>query len=454
MEVRADIVRLRLAETFVIARESSDWDDVVQVELRYGDQIEVLIDRAATIAMNEPRGPVYLSLPREPLAEPLGADWSPGRRIQAVPSAPAPDREALERAAQMLAGAKHPLIICQRGDPEGRLGAALAKFAERYAVPVCEFWTARNVLASEHPMQSGYDAAAWLPESDVVLVVDSPTPWVQRNVNPRPDAKVIHLGSDPLFSRWPVRSFPIDLAITSNATQAVTAIHEEMDGLLAKDSRDVATRRAAITERNRARRDAARARALAGNTTPMMPAYVAHCLAQAMDERAVLFSELGAPIDFLKLAGPNRFMNNPFSGGLGWALAAALGASLADRSRLVIACVGDGSYMFANPVACHQVAEAHQLPILTVVMNNGVWNAMRRAALTMYPKGQAAGMKPMPITSLEPSPDYAQIAAASRAWTETVEDPAKLPGAIARAIEVTRKEKRQALLNVKVLAPN
>ena len=110
--------------------------------------------------------------------------------------------------------------------------------------------------------------------------------------------------------------------------------------------------------------------------------------------------------------------------------------------------------MFANPVACHQVAEAHQLPMLTVVMNNGVWNAVRRAALTMYPKGQAAGMKTLPITSLEPSPDYAQIAAASRAWTETVEDPAKLPGAIARAIEVIRKEKRQALLNGKVVAPS
>ena len=38
-------------------------------------------DRAMTIAMNEPRGPVYLSLPREPLAEALGGDWSMGRPL-------------------------------------------------------------------------------------------------------------------------------------------------------------------------------------------------------------------------------------------------------------------------------------------------------------------------------------------------------------------------------------
>ena len=48
------------------------------------------------------------------------------------------------------------------------------------------------------------------------------------------------------------------------------------------------------------------------------------------------------------------------------------------RDRTVVATVGDGSYLFANPVACHQVAEALDLPILTVVINNGVWNAVRQ----------------------------------------------------------------------------
>jgi acetolactate synthase-1/2/3 large subunit len=59
-------------------------------------------------------------------------------------------------------------------------------------------------------------------------------------------------------------------------------------------------------------------------------------------------------------------------------------------------------------------------------------------------------METMPMTSLEPSPDYAAIAAASRGWSENVEDAADLPGAIGRAVEVIRKEKRQALLNVTV----
>ena len=112
--------------------------------------------------------------------------------------------------------------------------------------------------------------------------------------------------------------------------------------------------------------------------------------------------------------------------------------------------MGDGCYMFANPVACHQVAEALHLPILVVVMNNGIWNAVRRAALAVYPTGEAAKQPVLPITSLSPSPDFAKIAEASRGWAENVEKGADLPGAIQRALQVINTEKRQALLNVQV----
>ena len=54
-------------------------------------------------------------------------------------------------------------------------------------------------------------------------------------------------------------------------------------------------------------------------------------------------------------------------GGLGWSFPTALGMQLADLDRLIVATMGDGSYMFANPVACHQIAEALELPILVLV---------------------------------------------------------------------------------------
>ena len=73
----------------------------------------------------------------------------------------------------------------------------------------------------------------------------------------------------------------------------------------------------------------------------------------------------------------------------------------------MVATVGDGSYLFANPVACHQVAEALDLPVLTIVLNNGMWNAVHKTTRMVYPEGHAARSNAMPLTSLQPGPDYA-----------------------------------------------
>ena len=154
----------------------------------------------------------------------------------------------------------------------------------------------------------------------------------------------------------------------------------------------------------------------------------------------------------MTLKGPNRFFGSPHSGGLGWGFPAALGAQLADRDRLVIAAIGDGSYMFANPVACHQIAEALELPVLVVVKNNAMWNAVRRAVAGGYPDGAAMKRNEIPLTSLEPMPDFAAIARASRAHAERIERGADLPDALARALDVIRTERRQVLLDVRVAA--
>lgn len=109
---------------------------------------------------------------------------------------------------------------------------------------------------------------------------------------------------------------------------------------------------------------------------------------------------------------------------------------------------GDGSYMFANPTACHQVAEALSLPIITLVLNNAEWGAVRSSAQGLYRDGYSGSANEVPLSSLEPSPDFELTARASRAHTETVTDPEALPAALARAIDIARNEGRQVLLNI------
>jgi acetolactate synthase I/II/III large subunit len=414
-------------------------------EMRYPEQGGPLVARAAAIALSEPRGPVYLSLPREPLSEavpPELADWAP--QGPATPSMP--DPRAVETLARWLEAAEAPAILCQRGDPQGRLGAALAAFAERHGIAVAEPFTIRNLLPSDHPMHLGYAPGPALAEADLVLVLDSGVPWIEAAQRPRPGARVAHIGPEPVFARMPVRGYRSDLALTGEPAAAIAAL----DAALPAPGAAAADRRARVAERAAARREAAEAEARAGAESPMTAEWMSLCLGEALGRDGVVFSELGVVPGATPLGGANRLFSNPHSGGLGWALPAALGAQLADRDRLVVACIGDGSYMFANPVACHQIAEALELPVVTVVKNNRLWNAVRRSVVNAYPDGAAARANRMPLTSLEPSPDYLAVASASRAHVERVEHGRDLPGALARAIDAARTDRRQALVDVNI----
>ena len=152
----------------------------------------------------------------------------------------------------------------------------------------------------------------------------------------------------------------------------------------------------------------------------------------------------------MRFPKPDTLFGLSIAGALGWALPAALGAQLAARDQLVVAAVGDGSYTFANPVACHQMAAQLDLPVLTVVFDNQGWQAVRMATLAIYPQGQAAQAAEMPLTSLAPSPDYAKVIEASGGHGERVEDPAGFPAALERALDVVRRERRQALVQVRL----
>jgi acetolactate synthase I/II/III large subunit len=415
-------------------------------EMRYGEQGEMLIARAVALARSEPAGPVYVSLPREPLMEEIPERIERVASRQVPNSRAFPDPAAVTQAARWIAMAENPLILCQRSDPAGSTAVALAKLAEHHGIAVVEPFSVRNVMASAHPMFLGYQPREALAAADVVVVLDSGVPWMESLSRPDPETKIIHIGADPQFQRMPIRGYQTDLAIQSDPAAALDALMEALPA-----PGEIATRRReAIARRSAAMRRSARERAEAGCESPMSAEWMSHCVSAAMDERAVCFGELGVVPAAMDIKGANRVFSNPHSGGLGWAMPAALGAQLADRDRLTIACVGDGSYMFANPVACHQIAEALDLPILTIVKNNGLWNAVRRSVVGAYPQGAAARANVMPLTSLEPAPDYTAIAAASRAHVERVEHGRDLPAALERAIGVIRGERRQALLELRV----
>jgi acetolactate synthase-1/2/3 large subunit len=123
-----------------LVREACKWD----YELRFPEQVPELLDRAHGIASSTPKGPVYLSLPREVLCEPC-PDGGPDVGLRAPasmrPALAGARAEDLARAAELIARAERPVIFAQRGAGSAAGFEALARLADDWAIPVCQ-WSA------------------------------------------------------------------------------------------------------------------------------------------------------------------------------------------------------------------------------------------------------------------------------------------------------------------------
>ena len=422
-------------------REFVKWD----YELRHAEQVETVIDRALAIAKSEPQGPVYVTLPREILASPFMQAFSENRTI-APASPPAADPEALAEAAKLLGAAHHPLLITASGGRTQESSRAIEQLAQMLAVPVVHYRPRHLALSTEHPMHCGWDPHALLKDADVVLVVDCDVPWIPREGKPRPEAKVIHVGPDPLFASYPLRGFRADVALTGAVAPTLQALWRAAQKQAVSVKR-IEERRRIVADFSRQLREKSRS-----SIEPVPPSitgkWLSACVNRVLDERTLLVNEYPTVLEEMVIREPGRYFGNPSAGGLGWGMGAALGAKLASPDRTVICAVGDGAYMFGNPTAVHYVSEAMRLPVLFVIANNARWAAVHRSTLSIYPKGVASGEKQPPFATLEPSPRFEHVVQASGGHGERVTEPGKLMPALERALKIVKEEKRQAVLNV------
>ena len=307
-----------------LIREFVKWD----YELRNAEQLETVVDRALAIAASEPRGPVYLSLPREVLGQPAAAvPPSATTRLQAAAPA-APEARAIETAAQWLATAERPLIIAANGgrDPAGF--SALDGFAERFAMPVAQHKPRYLSLRSSHPMNVGYDPTRLVADADLIVVIESDAPWFPGQAQPAESCKVIQCGFDPLFTRIPIRGFGCDLGITGSTAAILAALTEALEGRIDEETiegrRDATVQKRAgmLAQWQKNSTDAA-ARA------PLSPAWVSHCIGNAKEPDAIVVNEYTLMLEHCAFEAPDCYFGSSAASGLGWGAGAALGAKLA-----------------------------------------------------------------------------------------------------------------------------
>jgi acetolactate synthase-1/2/3 large subunit len=427
-----------------MVREYTKW----AYELRAGQAAEEIVGRALDVALSEPRGPVYLTLPREVLADIAPASLAAAATTGEV-SRPQPSSAHLETAARWIAAAARPLIVTTHIGRNIEAAAALAEFSASFAIPVAEPGATAVNLPASHSMYTGQAGTALLPESDLIIVIDCEVPWYPRTTSLRPGTKVVHLGIDPLYTRYPVRSFQADLVVPGDGLAALRILNAAVAA-----EKTVATsvsRRRETVAAFKAKLAAARMAALetARTATPIRYDYVGACVRAALPQDAIVVTELGVSAEQFGLDAPGSLIGVGIGGGLGFGLGASLGAKLAAPHKTVVATIGDGSYMFGNPTPFHFVARALGLPTLTIVCNNGRWHAVDAATRVVYPDGEAAASAEMPLVELAPSPEYAKVAEASDAFARRVDDPADLPRALNAALEAVAGG-RQALLDVRM----
>ncbi|TFY97175.1 thiamine pyrophosphate-requiring protein [Ramlibacter humi] len=416
-----------------MVREMVKWE----YELRDPDQVESVVDRALAMAGSAPQGPVYLVLPREVLAAPAPAVDNEGIGRQAPVRAGLPPADDLASAAQWLAQARRPLIITADAGRTAAGFEALTALAEQCGIPVVQYRPRYLNLPSSSRAHAGYDPHSLLGVADLVLAVDVDVPWIPGQAAPAPGARVIQAGLDPLCAGYPMRGFRSDLTLQGDTA----AILRELLKLRAAHPPSQPGWLSDATSQHRRSIGAPIAETLNNR-------YVSRCIAKALGPDGVLVNEYIFSLEEMDHDTPGRYFAYSPAGGLGWGMGAAMGIRLERPDALVMAVVGDGTYMFGNPTPTHFTSAAHGLPFVTVVFNNRRWGAVHRATLSMYGQGAAARAEKPVFATLEPTPDYERIVEAAGGLGIRVETAAELPKALERAVHAVRHERRQAVVNI------
>jgi len=423
-------------------------------EIRVGANAKQILHRALQFAHSDPRGPVYVTAPREVLESEVPRVEIDTRHWQPVaPGGLNPD--AAREIAGALSAAEHPLIVTSYA---GRSPAAvneLIELAEELAVGVVESVPNYMNFPTTHPC---YQGVQWnerrqneaLARADVVLVIDSDVPWIGAVSRPREDARIFHIDADPLKQQMPLWYIGASLQCQADAALALQQVRIAC-GEFTPDPERLQKRRQQLAKSHAAWEAGVREREQPRDA--LTPEYLVARLRDAIGADAIVVSESVTNFHVVSQHMQRTRPGTLFSSGggsLGYHGGAAFGVKLAQPEALVVAMCGDGTYLFSQPSTVHWMASRYESPFLHVVFNNGGWRAPRQAVLSVHPDGLAAKSPDIDI-HFPKAPDYAGIAAAAGgAHAETVRSVAELEPAIARALKAIREEKRSAVLDVHV----
>ncbi len=415
---------------------------------------ETLLDsvyRGCQIAQTAPQGPVFLTVPWELMLKSV-----PEVRIP-IPSPvavlPEPRTRDLEEVAKQLLESKHPIIITEHAGGSSEAVSKLIELTELLSIPVFEYISPRCAnFPRNHPLHMGYDASEALQEADTIFVVGCSTPWYPPSAFPTNSARVMVLDEDPLKEQIPYWGYRIDLSVTADIGQWLAALVDTIRTHLHQSDHPSPLYQERF-ERWQTKHEQLveqwKTEALAGRgSKPISPKWFLYMLNKVLPSNSFILAEAITHMPFVPryVAELNGY-SRAGGGGLGIGMGMATGIKLAYEDRPVIFLVGDGSFNYNPVLAGFGLCQEYHLPILTIILNNGIYAAMKSGYQRYYPQGWAVSHNTYFGVDIAPEPNYAKVAEAFDAYGERVEEPDDIEPALNRALQQIAMG-RAALLDV------
>jgi len=439
-----------------IVRPYVKWD----YSLPSGVVVKEALARAAAFMQSDPPGPVYMLLPRETLAE----TWDDS----AMPAYP-PARYGSVRAggiepgraatiAEALMSAENPVAVTAYLGRKPQAVAVLDRLARTCGIRVVEFNSIDLNISQESPCFAGFDPASIVSQADLGLLLDVDVPFVPQSLKAAAARRWIQIDVDPLKADFPMWGFATDMRVQGDCATVLQQVLDIVEERAYESYRSKVQARisswAPAREAAEARRQAAAA--AEGVQGAINPAHLFARLSAALSSNDIVINEAirNGPLlqQQLRRTEPGSYVGLA-GGGLGFSGGMALGLKLAQPSRRVVQVVGDGAFHFSSPDSVYATAQQYQLPIFTVVLDNGGWQAVKASVQRVYPDGVAQRMNS--FQSLLASGRqgerrrFADVASAFGGYGEEVVDPVQLDAAIARCLAAV-DDGRAAVLHARI----
>jgi acetolactate synthase-1/2/3 large subunit len=309
-------------------------------------------------------------------------------------------------------------------------------------------------ISRNSPCFGGFDPAKGLAKADLGLLLDIDVPWLPKFTQAKPDTRFIHIDVDPIKKDFPMWGFATDVRVQADCATALVQILQ----VVRAEADETFRRKVAARmlkwpkEREERLQQAASAASQFGGSNAITPAYVCATLNSVLNQEDIIINEAirnaASVLGQIQRTQPGTLFGCA-GGGLGFSGGMALGVKLAKPHVRVVQIVGDGGFHFSTPTSVYAVAQRYKLPILTVVLDNGGWQAVKEAVLRVYPDGEAKLANDFQARLGGEQRHFQQVAQAFGAHGEYVAEPAQLSPAITRCLQAM-DQGRAAVLNVRV----